>query len=713
MKRRMSRRVSEAVAVTARVEGLEGRTFLSATVVGTPTVANAAKLVGPQSNESIAINPKNPQQLFVVSDNNQASIFFSSSSDGGTTWTGKAMATGVDGFPVAFGNPSIATDKYGNLFLAYETVDTHAVEVLMSYDTGQTFHIIDHIKSSNSGPVVATANNAVYVSFRQQPGTGAPSQTKDGGAVIYGAQVYGLGRVKSFKPQLITGGTQAIVHDMATGPAGQVSVAYVFSTATGPQQIYVATDPDGLGPKKFGPANNQVQTQVGNDMFVEPQGIAGIDPSASLAYDLSADPFTGRLYLAYTDSVGPTSASTSIVLRYSDDNGVTFSGPITVNDDVSGNGHYDPHVAVDPVTGAVAVTWYDARNDNGLQNAGGGTDTASNNDVQVYGVVGTPTPTGVNFSNNFIVQPAYSNPEDVVATGGSVGPPTTFNELGRKTSSVFYNGQLFPAWADNSNSTADNGDGPLSQPDVYVGHANVTVTDVNAGTFIGSFGDSDGTLNYTGAAGVKVSFQLHGGQGFAVVDANGNLSVHLANTSAKSSLTIKATGGRATLGNCLVLGPIGTINAPTADLVGTFSVQGSAKTVTLGNVNGGTLAATGPLGTVNLTTLASGKVLSGANPGGDGTFSGAGDTDDTFGGGSIGTLKVKGAITASVVGAGANPVNGVFGDGDDQIVGGTASSISAIFAGSADADTRFEAGAFKTVKIPSPVNPATDPRFVS
>src|SRR5579871_4725247 len=214
MKRRMSRRTRPAVRATARVEGLEGRTMLSATVVGTPTIVNATKLSGPQSNESIAINPTNPSELFVVSDNNQASIFFSHSTDGGATWTGKVMATGVDGFPIAFGNPSVATDKYGNLFIAYETIDTHAVNLLMSYDSGSTFHLIERIPSTNSEPVVATGNNSVWVAFRQQPLTGAPKQTLSGGAVAYGAEVTGLGRVKTFKPELITG-VQSNVHDLA------------------------------------------------------------------------------------------------------------------------------------------------------------------------------------------------------------------------------------------------------------------------------------------------------------------------------------------------------------------------------------------------------------------------------------------------------------------------------------------------------------------
>lgn len=713
MKRRQfPRRTAAAAGARACVEGLESRRMLSATVAGTPAIANAAKLVGPQTNASIAINPANPNEMFVASDTADLNgVFFSRSTDGGATWSGRNMFTGADGFIQAYGKPSIATDKYGNLFLAYETLATHAVQVLMSYDAGQTFHLVDSIKTHNSGAVVATGDNAVWVAFRQSAGTGAKGAVKNGGAVVYGAPVFGLGRVKNFKAELITG-VQADVQDLAVGPGGQVTAAFVFSGETGPQQVYTATDPDGLGPKKFGVANNQVTTQVGNALLVPAQTTPGISPSASIAYDLSADAFTGRLYLVYADAPDPTSAATAIRLRYSDDAGATWSGPQTVNDDATANSHFNPAVSVDPVTGAVAVTWYDARNDNGLQGSGGGTDTASNNDVQVYGAVGTPTTTGVTFSPNFVVQPAYSNGGQI--TLGLGAPQASAEQLGPKTRAVFYNSQLFPVWADNSNSTADNGDGTLAQPDVYVGRVNVSVTGVSTGTFIGSFGDNAKPLSYTTPSGARVSFRLRGGQGFALLDGNNNLSLHLSGTNARSSLAISASGGsgRVTLGNVLVNGSIGSVVASNVDLAGTFSVQGAAGQVTLGNVAGGTLAATGNLGNITLAALSAGRILSGANPGGDGVFAGASDADDTFGAGSIRSVRVRGAITGSVVGAGVNPVDGVFGDGNDQIVGGTVSSIGSIAAGSADANTRFEAGAFGKARLPSPVTPASDPRFV-
>jgi hypothetical protein len=691
--------------------------MMSATAVGSSIISNATKQVGPQFNPTIAIDQSNPSRLYMVADNDLQSISFSRSTDGGSTWTSQVLFNGGTPFPQAGGTPSIATDKYGNVFMAYPVFANKSVIVLMSYDGGSTFHIIKTIKTQNGDPIVTTGNNSLWVAFQQQPQTGATGQIANGGAVAYGAQVFGLGRVKQLKPELITS-VQSNVNSLAVGPAGQISAAYTYSTDTGPQQVYVSTDPDGLGPKGFGPPNTQVTTQVGNAMLITGQSTAGITPAPTIAYDLSADPFTGRLYMAYVDAPSPVSSGTVIEMRFSDNNGTSWSSPVQVNDDASGNSHFNPSVSVDPVTGAVAIVWYDARNDNGLPPAGG-TNGFANDDFQVYGAVGTPTPTGVQFSSNFIIQPGFSNPNRVIEAANGMGtitpPPATLLQFGNRIGSTFYNSQFFSAWADNSNSTADNADGTLAQPDIYAALTAIQVTGSTTGTFLGAFGDNNGNLIYTTAAGSKVTFQLHGGQGFAVLSGS-NLSVHLSGTSASSTLSINATGGsaRPTLGNCLINGPIGTINAPNLDLVGTFSVQGKASHVTLGNVSGGTFAATGAIGNITLASLASGLVLSGANPGADGVFAGSSDVDDSFSAGMIDSINVKGAISGnSVVGAGVNPVDGIFGNGNDQIVGGTSSLIKQIVAQSAASTVRFEAGAFGTAKLPSKVDPATDPRFVS
>ena len=706
MKRRLSK-------TSALVEGLESRQLLSATVVGTPTISNVTKLVGAQSNPSIAINPNNPAELFVVSRNDLRSLYFAHSTDSGATWTGKAMFGLNTGFPQSTGVPSVAVDKFGNVFLAYRTLTQHNTEVLLSFDHGSTFHQIGNFRATNDDPQLAVGANSVIVAVNQAAGQGT-GKLQDGGTIAYSADVFGLGRVKAFKGVGVAS-PQSVVSSAAIGPAGEQTVAYLYQVDSGPERVYTSTDVDGVGGKGFTQTSTQIVSQLGQGVPVLASALAGIDPSPSLAYDLSADAFTGRLYLAYVDAAAPTSSATQILLRISNDNGTTWGSPITVNDDSSTNTHFAPHVAVDPVTGAVAVTWYDARNDNGLKQTGGGTDGTSNNDVQVFGAVGIPVPGSVQFSSNFIVQPAFSNADQVVAAANGVGiaPPASVLELGTTTGSVFYNGQLYPAWADNSNSTGDNGDGTLAQPDINVGHVNVQVAGGATGTLSGAFGDSAGSLTFTTAGESRIRFQLTGGSGF-LVKTGTTLSVHLSGTSSKSRFTMTPLGGgQQSLGNILINGSIGTINAPNINLTGTLSVQGSAGTVTMGKLlTGGAFAATGSIGRITVASMTNAKILAGANPGADGGFTGAGDTDDSFGAGSIKSVIVRGAMVGSIIGAGANPADGIFGNGNDQIVNSALSTIDSLLAGSVDSSSRIEAGRIKSARVPGKVNPASDSRFI-
>jgi hypothetical protein len=90
---------------------------------------------------------------------------------------------------------------------------------------------------------------------------------------------------------------------------------------------------------------------------------------------------------------------------------------------------------------------------------------------------------------------------------------------------------------------------------------------------------------------------------------------------------------------------------------------------------------------------------------------GTGGATDNFGSGEIITLRVTGGIADSFIGAGVNPVDGLFGDGDDTAAG--ASLIRSITAKAVDAQTRFEAAVFpKTVHLPGKVVPAADSRFI-
>src|SRR5205814_2087096 len=75
-------------------------------------------------------------------------------------------------------------------------------------------------------------------------------------------------------------------------------------------------------------------------------------------------------YRVYTDETPDESNNTDVFLRYSDNDGQSWSPPTRVNDDSTLNSQFFPRIAVDPVTGNVAVSWYDARNDTGVTGNG-------------------------------------------------------------------------------------------------------------------------------------------------------------------------------------------------------------------------------------------------------------------------------------------------------------------------------------------------------
>jgi uncharacterized delta-60 repeat protein len=242
--------------------------------------------------------------------------------------------------------------------------------------------------------------------------------------------------------------------------------------------------------------------------------------------------------------------------------------------------------------------------------------------------------------------------------------------------------------------------------------------------------------------GTIVTITLQGGAGTASLVGN-EVSLVL---SGSTSVTIRTKGGAGTLGLASVTssGILHSFMAPTATLDGTLTAPGTISTLKLAKIGGvviagginslttgivsGSIAVAGALRTAkfgNVTgTIAAGQILNlsavslsgatilaGANLGSDGQLGGTGGATDNFGAGEIVTLKVTGAISNSFIGAGVNPVDGLFADGDDTAAG--LSLIRSISAKGVDALTHFEAAVFpKTVHLPGKVLPASDPRFI-
>src|SRR5207248_1670580 len=85
--------------------------------------ANVSKSSDSEEEEAIAIDPTNPQRMFVASNlftsNFPQGLFGAYSTDAGATWNKRIVGTGSDGLPLAFGDPTLSWDQFGNLFIGY------------------------------------------------------------------------------------------------------------------------------------------------------------------------------------------------------------------------------------------------------------------------------------------------------------------------------------------------------------------------------------------------------------------------------------------------------------------------------------------------------------------------------------------------------------------------------------------------------------------
>ena len=435
-----------------------------------PTNVDISKRLGNESEEAIAVNPTNPNNIVVVTNIAEgfSGLFEGVSFDGGQTWTTKIIADaqaiggGSDGLGDACCDPSLSFDQYGNLFLSYlyERADENVVPVALSTDGGLTFRVIANISKppkppGTKGPsrhgewryvdqeTIVTGEGFVWVVVNAS-----------GPMIATGARVTGLDQVGAFIPTEVIPGTNNCTYgDVAVGPGGKVmNVCTLTQTGQGGGKLFVNVDPDGLGPQGFGDRVFVEDTHVGGFDFIPAQPDRSIDAEPGLAWDRSG-PHTGRVYLVYTLEEKNESDETNIYVRYSDNDGRTWSAPHRVNDDTGTNSQFMSKIALDPTTGRLAVVWYDARNDLGLGGAGD-TDGVPNDDAQFWGAFSSD---GTSFTPNVQISAGTSNSH---VSGNRI-------DYGDYSGLAYYGGIAHPAWSDNSNSTGNNPDGALSKLDIY------------------------------------------------------------------------------------------------------------------------------------------------------------------------------------------------------------------------------------------------------
>lgn len=436
----MDRRIAAIASISISLFAGTTTAIAQSLVVG-PNV-NISKSAGYQGETAIAINPTNPLSMFTWSNNitGPAVNFAAFTTNGGNTWTGRT--TGSDGFPALGGDPSCTYDSFGNLYATSFNSAFTQIVIGRSVDGGQTFTtltgfaIVDQ-PTVKAGPGSNGAPQSVWITYVSSTGLAAR-----------GAASNGVANTGAFGAlQLIPGGGSGNFGDVAIGPGGRVAVGYQTpSGGVGPSNIQVAVDADGLGAGAFGAAGAAVTTQVGGFRPIPAQPNRTVDAEMGLAYDNTGGPRNGRLYMVYTDAPNTTSNDLNIFVRSSTNDGLTWSAAVKVNDDVGATSQFFSKIAIDPITGNIAVVWLDARND-----------PTNNRLVELWGTVSLDG--GLTFLPNVKIAAGQTN-----GTQGVIG---NANEMGDYIGVDFYNNVFYPVWADNSNSTNDNPNGALSSLDIY------------------------------------------------------------------------------------------------------------------------------------------------------------------------------------------------------------------------------------------------------
>ncbi len=444
----------------AAVESLEGRQLMAnGLIVGAPV--NVSQEPGNQSEPTIAVNPTNPQNIVVFSNDNGSltDVFYGVSFDGGKTFTHQFVATGSDGLTKACCDVSAAFDQFGNMFLTYLDSGITTAPVVISTDGGKTLK-----------PLFTVPNVADQPKLVVGPGgtAGAGSlwiEYLDKGGLIgaVGAAVTGLGQVGAAStPELVAGSGGGNFGKPAIGPSGQVMFSYeVPSGGAGPAVLYTALDPDGLGPNGFNAPVKFADTNVGGFAPIPPQPNRTVDSEIGLAYDYSGGPHNGRLYAIYTNSPAVNSPQTDIFERYSDDDGKTWTADIRITDDSTLRSKFFPRIAVDEYSGNVGAAWYDTRNDSG--SGPGDLDGKPGDDSEDFASVSVDG--GKTWLPN--VQVA-SGPSNATIAGGDAN---SGNEYGDYSGLTFAKNVMYPVWIDNSTTLGGNPD----RPNLDVATAEITI----------------------------------------------------------------------------------------------------------------------------------------------------------------------------------------------------------------------------------------------
>ena len=350
--------------------------FVSAAPSSTATNVDVSNECGPQSETYIAINPSRPRQLAAGSNEifrDPMRGYFST--DNGASWGGVDLplpeAIGTNG--VRFGSdPTLAFDSSGNLYYGYIVVFFSAgngikgteMAVARSTDGGKTYPQATFFSFSggsdhfNDKPMITTDTSAtspfrnnVYIAWDAASGGSA----QGGGLRVARSSDHG----KTFtvtRADDPSGPGRSIGATITTGPRGQVYLAWNDYAAN---VIMFNASLDGGA--TWGTAHALAQKTAQFDLGIPAEFNRRALVYPACAADISSGAHRGRITCTWMDL--NAAGNSDIYASVSDDDGATWTAPAAVAERLGNVDRFNHWLAADPVTGQVAVSFYDTRND--------------------------------------------------------------------------------------------------------------------------------------------------------------------------------------------------------------------------------------------------------------------------------------------------------------------------------------------------------------
>jgi subtilisin-like proprotein convertase family protein len=536
------------------IEGLESRRLLTSVVVGANV--NISRSTTNEAEADIAVNPTNTNQVFAVSNVDGASgLRMTYSNDGGVNWTSRVGANGAD-IPSACCDARVHYDSFGNLYMVYLGPSGNNLYTARSTNNGQTFTLVNTQTGNWDNPAIDVgANNQIII------------QATNSGQVAVVSQSLGLGSTGSFSQQRIAGVSGGGFGDAVVLNDGSFLYTYHASVSgQGPATLPIWRDPDGTGPLPWTQVTS-FSTNVGGFDFIPAQNGRSIDSEPEFDVAPAGTQFAGRVYLTYTQETSNENNDTNVVLRYSDNGGVTWSSEIRVNDDTTTRSQFLQSIEVDPVSGVVALVWHDSRNDGGVS-GNGSTNSVANDDAQFWGAVSYDG--GITFEN-FLIGSGVSNSANANSS----------TDYGDWTGLDFYNGVLHGVWADNSTVPQP---AITNRPTFDLATARVLVSTT---PIFGVFGNVYNDLNGNGARDASETGRI-GATVYLDTDDNNQFDAGEPSTLTDSAGVYQFTG--LAVGTYTVRTVVGANGVITQPASGEYSVTITASSTLATNINFGVSA---------------------------------------------------------------------------------------------------------------------------